>query len=126
MKKLVFVLLLISTSAWAEWTRAGDNDNFYAYVDFSTIRKKGNKVKMWHLLEYKTARKVAGTTFLSMMEQYEYDCEEEQSRRLYVSWHSGHMGEGGAIKINSDPMKWEPVPPGSAGKSLWDVVCGKQ
>ena len=58
MKKLIPMLLLVgvSTNVFAEWTWVGTNSNggITAYVDFATIHKKGNKVKVWDIFDYKT------------------------------------------------------------------------
>ena len=44
MKLLIAALLAVfSTNVLAEWTRVDDD----TYVDLSTIRKSGDRVKMW-------------------------------------------------------------------------------
>ena len=47
-KVLVLLLLMVSTSVFAEWTKIGDSDDgdMNAYVDFVTIKSKGNKVEL--------------------------------------------------------------------------------
>jgi hypothetical protein len=45
MKKIVVMLLLIvSTNVFAEWTKIGVTDTRTNYLDFGTIKKKGENV----------------------------------------------------------------------------------
>jgi hypothetical protein len=56
MKKLLLILMLVvSSSAMAEWVWVGKSEGFTTYVDPTTVRKSGNKVKLWRLTDYKTA-----------------------------------------------------------------------
>jgi hypothetical protein len=123
---IVVVLSLLSTSAWAEWTPVGvnDADTFVIYADMATIGKAGNMVKMWSLIDYKTARRSSTEqVYLSEKSQREYDCLGERLRILYFSWHSGNMGSEEIVYSNAYPRRWEPVPPGSIGEFLWKTAC---
>jgi hypothetical protein len=52
---LTILLLLSSGPVYAEWVSIGDTDSgMMVYVDPDTIRRKGDLVKMWLLLDYKT------------------------------------------------------------------------
>ena len=97
MKKLLLGLMLVmtATAASAEWTAADFNDEFIKYVDFATIRRNGNFVKMWSLSDYKTVQKAAdGQSYLSSKVQDEFDCKEEKTRLLAFTWFDGKMGSG--------------------------------
>ena len=123
MRKLVVVLLLLSTPAWAEWTLVGGSDTSDIYADLATIRKRGNMVKMWSLYDLKTARPFAGTPYLSSKDQDEYDCEGQRTRFLSFSVHSANMGGGRTIYSDADPGKWTPLPLGSVVEALWKIAC---
>ena len=125
MRKLVVVLLLLSTPAWAEWTLVGDSDLSDVYADLATIRKRGNKVKMWSLYDLKTARPFAGIPYLSSKDQDEYDCDGERTRFLSFSVHSGNMGGGSTIYFDADPGKWTALPAGSVVEALWKIACNQ-
>jgi hypothetical protein len=58
MKKLLLTILLalVSISAMAEWTKIDETANAIQYIDLSTVLRHGNKVKMWSLVDYKTAK----------------------------------------------------------------------
>ena len=128
MKLLIAALLIVfSTSAMAEWTVVGGNDDQTTYADLSTIRKSGDKVKMWDLLNYKVAKtSAAGKLVLSSVDQDEYDCKEEISRTLTFSFYSKNMGAGEVVH-NSGNLHEEPEPilPGSVAATLFKVACGK-
>jgi hypothetical protein len=95
------------------------------YVDSDTIRRKGDRVTMWELIDYKTIQTEAGTSYLSARAQREYDCAGDLHRTLALTKLSGNMGAGTVILTNSDEQKWEPVDPGSIGKRLWKFACNK-
>ena len=61
MKRLLMGLLLVVTAgaASAEWTHVDDNDEFVQYVDKGSIRRNGNSVKMWGLMDYKTVLSIS-------------------------------------------------------------------
>ena len=126
---LMMLLAIMSSSAMAEWVNVGmsDDGTLTFYTDPSTIRKSGNKVKMWSLLDYKTTQKIDdGKTFMSTRQQNEYDCKEERTRSLYIIAHSGNMARGTVVGRSDDSDKWRPVSPGSGGEDLWKFACGKQ
>ncbi len=128
MKKLLLIVLLavVSSSAMAEWVAIGTADGTIYYANPNTIRKSGNKVKMWMLFDFNAVRETEGDKYLSSKAQYEYDCKEEQKRILYFSWHSENMGRGDVVYIADEPKKnWRPVAPESISKSLWKIACGK-
>ena len=123
MKLLIAALLAVfSTNVLAEWTRVDDD----TYVDLSTIRKSGDRVKMWDLLDFKVVQTVNGQRFLSMQGQDEYDCKEETSRHLAIIAYSKNMGAGEAI-YSTGAMHQEPrpIPPGSVLEVKFKVACGK-
>lgn len=129
MKKLFLTLILaiVSSNAIAEWVAVGTTAGSTYYANPNTIRKSGNKVKMWTLIDYNSTQIGAtGDKFLSLKFQEENDCKEEQRRLLYYSFHSENMGRGDVVNIEQKPDKnWKPFPPESMGESLWKFACGK-
>ena len=129
MKRLLLLtfLALICEPAYAEWVKIGDGDEAgkTVYVDPATIRRNSNLIKMWQFHDYKTVQTVGGVRFLSAKEQWEFDCAEERSRVLALKEFSGNMGSGTVEYTNSQVGKWIPVMPGSTGRTVWTVACGK-
>jgi hypothetical protein len=125
---LIILLMLGSGPVYAEWVSVSviDQAGVTIYVDSETIRRKGDRVNVWELIDYKTIQTVAGASYLSARVQREYDCAGDLHRTLALTKLSGNMGTGKVMLTNSDQQKWEPVDPGSIGKRLWKVACNKQ
>ena len=128
MKKLLITLILavVSSSAMAEWVFVGEDAHrtINIYVDYNTIRKTGNMVKMWSLYDYKTVMSLAGYKYLSQKLQNEYDCQEEKSRIIVNIYYDRNMG-GRAISPLSryTPDVWVSVPPGSVNEHILKIAC---
>ena len=124
MKKLLVTLLIsvLSTSAMAEWQIADSNNGLTIYVDPATIRKAGNKAKMWVMNDYET---MENNELLSQKIQYEFDCQNETGAILAILSFPGSMGsgQGRSSYKRLDPM---PFSPGSMGEVLWKIACGKR
>ena len=124
---LIALLVLSSGPANAEWVLVdANNSGETVYVDPDTIRRKGGLVKMWALYDFKTIQAVWDTSFLSRESQREYDCREDRTRRLALTYFSGNMGSGTVVYSDADEQKWESVQAGSVGDALWKVACDKK
>lgn len=127
MRKVILMIVLsaVSSNAAAEWEPAMYNkgNTKITYVDAATIRKAGNKVKMWSLTDFKTAEYYGQKPYMSQKDQREYDCKEKRMRLLFASIHIGNMGRGEVIS-EANTQNWEPVPPGTIGEALWKIACG--
>lgn len=122
------LLVLSSSPACAEWVLVSGDDEagLTVYVDSDTIRRKGNLVTMWGLIDYKTMQIIAGDSLLSIRRQNEYDCAEVRTRMLAFTWFSGNMGSGQAVHSDSDEDKWKPVARDSVAEALWKIACDKK
>ena len=130
MKKLPLTLLLVivSGSVMAEWVRVDyDSDNgITTYVNFFTILKSGDLVKMWDLRDYKKGQELAFLPlYMSVKRQSEFNCKEEQMKELNASYHAKSMGEGEVIYIDKNPDNWSTISPDSIDKKLWKLACKK-
>jgi hypothetical protein len=130
MRKLLLLLMLvfISTSVMAEWTAVKwnhEDGGLTLYVDYTTIRKEGDRVRMLSLADFEVVEKNEVDLFSSRA-QNEYDCKEKEIRQLFYSLYSGSMGKGKMEHSNSEHLKWMPVQPGSMEEAMWIVACGKK
>lgn len=122
------MLAVMSSSAMAEWVEfiEDDEETLTFYVDPTTILKNGNNVKMWGLIDYKKAQELPFLPlYMSIKNQYEFNCKEEQTKVLYKSYHAKNKGRGKVIYSNNNPENWSPVSPDSIEKKLWKFVCEK-
>lgn len=130
MKRLLLTLLLaiVSSSAMAEWvyvtktTKEAEKTNaFTAYADPDTIRKTGNKVKMWVMYDYYSAMSLG---VISASHKEEFDCKEKQMRQLFLAGYSEHMADGETVFIRNVRDDWELVSPDSVGGAVLEFACG--
>lgn len=124
---LITILELSSVSALPEWVSIGYSENlggYTVYVDQTTIRRKGNLVKVWVLTDYATLQTLADLSFLSSKAHNEFDCVGKQQHELAVTWFSDHMGQGNEVWSSSNDTDWRPVASGSVGQGVWKFACG--
>lgn len=118
----------MNTSVMAEWTEvewSHEDGGLTLYVDYTTIRKEGSKVRMLSLTDFEIIEKDK-TDLFSSRTQDEFDCEEKKMRQLFYALYSGNMGSGKMEHANSEHLKWMPVEPGSMGEAMWEIACGKK
>ncbi len=121
---LMMLLAAVSSSAMAEWVKVSEDKLVTVYADPTTIRKLGDKVKMWALWDYSTAQEGGSKPYMSVRIQNEYNCKEETARQIYATTFSGNMAGGHTINRQGG-KKWEPVAPRTFGETLWKFACGK-
>jgi len=126
MHKAILMMLLaaVSSSAMAEWVKVSEDKLVTVYADPTTIRKIGDKVKMWALWDYSTAQEGDSKPYMSVRIQNEYNCKEETDRQIYATTFSGNMLEGNTIAMQGG-RNWEPIAPRTFGETLWKFACGK-
>ncbi len=121
---LMILLAVVSSSAMAEWVKVSEDKLVTAYADPTTIRKLGDKVKMWALWDYSTAQEGDSKPYMSVRIQNEYNCKEETDRQIYATTFSGNMLEGNKIDTQGG-RDWEPIAPRTFGETHWKFACGK-
>ena len=112
-----------------EWKLLGSsvaNGGMDIYVAPATIRRSGDKTRMLGLWDFKTRKVIEGKAFLSVRNEYEYDCARARQRMLTTTGFAGPMGKGAIVESSHDPLPWEPV--GSSGPAFehWQVACKRQ
>ena len=106
MKRLLLIALLVLSSGpvYAEWV-AVEKDNLSpglqtAYIDPDTIRRDGNLVTLWQLIDFKRMQGNAGIgrlgfgphRFLSTKTHKQFDCAEKRLRLLAFTEFSRNYG----------------------------------
>jgi hypothetical protein len=135
---LITLLVLSSVPAYAEWM-AVEKDYLLpglqtVYVDPDTIRREGNLVTMWQLIDFTWMQGNAGLgrlgfgphRFLSTKTHKQFDCAETRLRLLAFTEFSGRMGTGILADGYVDKDNWISVEPDSINQALWEVACGKE
>ncbi len=122
------MLIFLNASAMAEWTAIKwnhEDGGLTVYVDYTTIRKEGDKVRMLSLVDFEVIDKKEVDPFYSRS-QNEYDCKSKKVRQLFYALYSGSMGKGKMEHSNSEHLKWLPVKSGSMEEAMWKVACSKK
>ena len=123
----ILVLMVVSTNVMSEWTKISDTNhaNRTPYVEYHSILKKDNKVKMSTLTDFKKAEKYGNNKLLSMVTRDEYDCEKKTIRLLDIYGYSGNMQNGDIVFSNANITEQpKTVLPGSNGEGLLKIACG--
>ena len=128
---LITLLFLSSSPAYAEWV-AVEKDYLLPglqtlYVDPDSIRREGNLVTIWQLIDFKWMQGSARgpARFLSTKTHKQFDCEEKRLRLLAFTEYSRNMETGISADGLVDTGNWILVEPESMNQALWEVVCGK-
>jgi nitrate reductase cytochrome c-type subunit len=128
MKKILTILLLmvVSTNVLSDWTKVSDSShaNRTAYVEYHTLLKKENKVKMTSLTDFKKAEKYGDHTLLSMVTRDEYDCEKNTIRLLEIYGYSGNM-QSGDIVLSDERITGEAqsIKLGTSEETFFEIAC---
>ena len=130
---LITLLVLSSGTAYAEWVSVGSDGKLTIYVDPDTIRREGDIVELWELLDFKTIQVETGRahwkpriSYLSTMIQYDFDCALERTRARVQEWFSGNMGSDNMVSIDADADNWRLVAPENLSHPLWKIACPKE
>jgi hypothetical protein len=93
MKKaiLAFVLVAVSSGAWAQWVRVSESESAVFYVDPTAIKKNETLRRYGALRDFSDPDKDGD---LSARVVGEFDCEEERFRYLQQHYFRGPMGRG--------------------------------
>lgn len=119
---ILFLLTIRIDAAIAEWTRIVETDTATFYMDISTIRKEGNTVKVWSILDFKEKGDYGDVSHKS---RYEFDCKQERIKTLTLLPYAGHMAEGQLINYSRSSEEWFDIPPGSNWAIYLEILCKK-
>lgn len=117
---------LVRGNAFGEWVVVDRKEAFIVYANTGTIRDANNIAKMWGLTDFISDKGAPVKGAMSLKTEREYDCIRQQMRILYMSRHSGNMGEGEIVGSDSNIGSWQPVMLGTIGERLWRIACGRR
>jgi len=118
--------MLIVSTAWAGWEHVvQDEDGARFLIDYQTIRKDGNKVKFWQLVNYSIPQTLGEIKYLSTRSRQEYDCKQEQKRVLTVTAFDTWNADGKAVVKEEETGKWQEIPPETVVRVIMEKVRRK-
>jgi hypothetical protein len=123
MKYLFSLLILISTSAWAEWTyvtssASGDE----RFLNMQTIRKEGNIRKVWQLVNYSKPNEYGWN---SQRGRIEIDCKNETVQLLSSNVFKEKFAGGNSVfeTKKSDTDIPRDIAPNTVMWAIMEKVC---
>lgn len=124
MNKLLVVLLLVSSSALADWQAVAQSasDDGILYIDLEKGQLVGKtKVRVWRLFSRDTREQ--GKNWLSVAYYIENDCKDKSDLVLTQIYYSGPMATGKVVKSDSGSQQTIYPPPLSMAESAVEVAC---
>ena len=127
---LITLLVLNSGSAYGEWVVI-EKDYLSpglqtVYIDPASIRREGNLVTLWQLIDFKWMQGSARgpARFMSTKTHKQFDCAGKRVRLLAFTEFSHSMATGIRVDGHVDSDIWISVEPDSMNHALWEVACG--
>jgi hypothetical protein len=111
-----------------QWTSLGTSEmdgHPEIFVPRSTVRRSGPLAKMVELWDFKAPHTIAGKTFMSLRNQFEYDCVASRKRLLFTTGYTKHMGQGVVVASGSPDAGWSEVPTTGVLRDTWKAACTK-
>ena len=134
MKKLFcihfIILVFFSTNSFAEnYIQIVENEEANIYLDNDLIKRKGQVIDFWQLLDYKIYKKnKKGIQYRSMEVHAVINCNDNTYKQTYIKVYPDQMGggkivdEGGEGWFKKSPVQ---IPVGSTGAVTKNVVCAR-
>jgi len=116
-------------NVFAEWTKVSESidGDMTIFVDELSLRRNGNKIAFWALLNWKNIRKIDNDMYLSSLEHREYDCKNEQQRLFDYYLYSENMRSGKIVYSNSNIVdEFKSIVPSTYEQPLFQFICGKR
>jgi len=131
MKRLIFfALMMVCSVSWAKWELSSSDEDQMIFYDKSTIRKNGVMSRMWVMLNYsKVQTDSSGNSWMSTKSLHAHNCRDETVAIISAVQYSGSMGKENVVSNSTwqeRELEWMPIIPGSTGRTLWKIACGKK
>ena len=126
MKYLLSLLMLIASPAWAVYVEVSKSNTGEIFlIEFETLRREGNRVNFWQMVNYPEPRTFEKVAYSSFRSRNEYDCKQHQRRLLVATFFTGQDANGNAIFDDRTGTDWRDVAPGSVVWDIMKLVCSK-
>lgn len=123
---LVFLGLLATGRAQADWTKFDSVETGTYYLDLDTVKKSGYIRSFWSILDYRLPQKTSrGMHYQSTRTHMEIDCRQKTVHILSFSMHAGPMLAGEVIDTQGIMRDWQSIPPDTPLEKLHKAVCGR-
>ena len=124
---LILSLLLITSNVYAEWTFYSYNINGdYMFYDKSTVKRNGDKIKVWTYINFAPDNKKAKSLNISSARTLEeIDCVNEIRKALTLHSYTKNNLEGDMRDMTMVDSSISYILPNSTYAKLMKLVCKK-
>jgi len=122
---IIFILSFASYNTVAAWTFLYPAAEGGYYMDLNSIRKDGNSVKVWTLIDI-TQQEIRERGIYSLKMRTEFNCKDETFRILDSITYSGSMGMSSAIASSAQDKNietFEAIAPHTMTQKLFNTAC---
>jgi hypothetical protein len=119
---ILAAMMLAATPVYADWTKVVATKHSTFYIDPDTLRKVGNFVRAWTLMD-NNLPPVGGAR--SVLARREFDCSSSRYSFRGVTQYAQPMAAGIVIESTDKISEWFVVVPNTVGDRLLKFVCGK-
>ena len=119
---LLLYLLMIASSARADWVEMGQTDEGTFYIDPATVIQADSNRVVWELTDLK--ERDEGSE-LSRRSRVSYDCNHGLTRVLSLETYLEPMATGRLIVSVEREGLWKEVPAKTAYETGFKTVCTK-
>lgn len=113
----------------SKWYLTGFSIDAIVLIDISSIKKQGNVVTFWSLMNLKevTINPLKGA--LSHLSKTQVDCENSSIRITYTYWYPERDGKGSYLyeldqmSLKTEDSFWKPIPPTSDTMNMLKKAC---
>ena len=121
-KSFLVALIVLASSAQADWAKMGETDEGSFYIDPATVLRDGHLRQVWELTDLKQ-RDEGGE--LSRRIRVQYDCKRGRTQVLSISTHWEPMAAGATLLSVAREGLWKEVPPETAYAAAFKLLCAQ-
>jgi hypothetical protein len=117
----------MSSGGWEFRTVASDG-SWAAFSTLHQLKNSGRTVTVWLRQEYaEPQRGAGGDSYLSEVEQAQFDCAKELDRAVLVIFYAESNLKGAEQRVEGDAKKtaWNAIVPGTLEETEFTWACGK-
>lgn len=120
-------LAMLPTSALcAEWVKAAWSDGAIMYIDASSVKREGGKVRAWVLSDFSSLQTAGEITYMSSNRLDLFNCKESTSVLLAANLYSGGGGAGEMVaseQWSESEQSTTYLAPDSKGEAIMKQAC---
>jgi hypothetical protein len=126
MKKIIFYIFLIIptlsyASNWVEVTKNAEGSS--SYVDGQSIKRTGELVTFWSMLNFATKTKQGDLSFKALST---INCKTREIINKYFYFYDDWNGNGKATaSFPNNDNQWQPIAPDTVNERLLEAICKK-